>query len=68
MASLLDAQHKRNNADKNPASSIVVSFGKTINWIPLPLGGRQVVGQSSKIHANSRAHTSEQMQIQTIGC
>ena len=46
-ASLLDAQHKKNSVENKPASSLVVSLGKTLNGMPPSLWGRKVAGPSS---------------------
>ena len=41
-ASLLGAQHLVEVVENKPASSLVVSLGKTFNGTPPPLCGRQV--------------------------
>ena len=41
-ASLLGTQHLVEVVENKPASSLVVSLGKTINGMPPPLCGRQV--------------------------
>ena len=41
-ASLFGAQHLGEAVKKKPESSLVVSLGKTLNGMPLPLRGRQV--------------------------
>ena len=46
-ASLLGAQHNRDSVENKPASLLVVSLGKELNGMPLPLCGRQMVGPSS---------------------
>ena len=46
-AFLLGAQHNRDSVEYEPASLLVVSFGKALNEIPPFLCGRQVVGPSS---------------------
>ena len=46
-ASLLGAQQKRNGAENQPASLLVVSLGKPINGMPLSSCGRQVAGPSN---------------------
>ena len=46
-ASLLGAQHNRDNVENKPASLLVVSLGKALNGIPPSSCGRQVVGPSS---------------------
>ena len=46
-ASLLGAQHIRDNVENKPASFLVVSLGKIFNGMPPSLCGRQMVGPSS---------------------
>ena len=46
-ASLLGAQQNRDSVKSNPTSLLVVSLGKTFNWMPPSSCGRQMVGPSS---------------------
>ena len=46
-ASLLGAQHIRDNVENKPASILVVSLGKALNGMPSFLCSRQMVGPSS---------------------
>ena len=41
------AQQKRDSVKNKPVSLLVVSLGKTLNWMPPSLCGRQMVGPSS---------------------
>ena len=45
-ASLLDAQHQRNNVENKPASLLVVPSGKALSGIPPSWCGRQMAGNS----------------------
>ena len=46
-ASLLGAQHKKDDVENKLASLLVVSLGKTLNGMPPSSCGRQVEGPSS---------------------
>ena len=46
-ASLLGAQQNRDSVENKSASLLVVSLGKTLNGMPPPLCGTQMVGPSS---------------------